>query len=652
MRQVLLAVAIGVLVGGALFAWSRREPTSATAAPQPTSAVPDAPRQADPALARVFESPTRPGLIVTVKRGTEPVSGARVEVLRDDFELARNDRRWRAIGGEQTDEQGHALFPVAAGHFLAFAKDAAGAQAASEFDVAVAGGATEVTLTLGATEKLTGTALAAGTRNPVGGASVEVHLSDRRSVVVARGTADALGRFSLDVPKLDHYWLEGRGPGFLPSGIELASLDKPHDLELTRGAQLEGLVTSADGTPVADATVRLAPGEETWTSDREGRFNALVAPGNVSVHALAVDGRQALTRTATQLDRPARVTLVLEGGNELRGVVHARGAAAVEVHVLAEPDDLEVALITATATATTPGDFAFSAKGLPPGRYSVRAQQGQGRRATAVGLELPGAPAVDLTLAGSGAVRGVVTNGEAPLENVTVELTFARGMNEVPRTARTGPDGAFAFDDLLPAEVGLRAHDGSLVSAEEEVYVAPESVVERNLTLAEQGRLVGQVDGEAEKVMIGGPTSNTRVDVANGRFEALLSPGSYRIYVLEGEVFSDVADATVRAGEITHVMLNTVPMDAGVRKHQLEMHPEVGSGLSFENAAGGVRVDFLMADCPAAKAGVLIGDVVVSIGDEGVRDALDAFAKVRRPAGQALTMQVRRDGKDLLLTLR
>ena len=83
------------------------------------------------------------------------------------------------------------------------------------------------------------------------------------------------------------------------------------------------------------------------------------------------------------------------------------------------------------------------------------------------------------------------------------------------------------------------------------------------------------------------------------------------------------------------------------------MHPELGSGISFENSLGGVRVDFLMSDCPAAKAGVLIGDLVLAIDGEPTRDALDAFARVRKPSdGTTLDFQVRRDGKDLKLTLR
>jgi C-terminal processing protease CtpA/Prc len=60
-----------------------------------------------------------------------------------------------------------------------------------------------------------------------------------------------------------------------------------------------------------------------------------------------------------------------------------------------------------------------------------------------------------------------------------------------------------------------------------------------------------------------------------------------------------------------------------------------------------------MSDCPAAKAGVLLGDLVVAIDGEATRDALDAFARVRKPSdGSTLDFLVRRQGQDFKLTLR
>ena len=52
------------------------------------------------------------------------------------------------------------------------------------------------------------------------------------------------------------------------------------------------------------------------------------------------------------------------------------------------------------------------------------------------------------------------------------------------------------------------------------------------------------------------------------------------------------------------------------------------------------------------KAGVQLGDLVISIDGVPVRDSVDAFARVNKRAGETLTLVVRRNGADVPLTLR
>ena len=280
--------------------------------------------------------------------------------------------------------------------------------------------------------------------------------------------------------------------------------------------------------------------------------------------------------------------------------------------------------------------------------------------------ELPGAGPIELTLSGAGRVRGVVVDGDGrPALGAVVTLHWPKGLDEVKRTARVGEDGRYEFDDLLPAETYVQATLADLFSEEAVSYVAPGATVELNLTVAMQGRLAGTVTGRPiDAVVVRGDQPGgefIKVDKTDGHFEKLLPPGTYRIFVeIKGDdvhafQFIESATATVRAGELTTVVLD-VPFasDAGQPAPGFRLHDELGSGLSFENSPGGVRVDFLMADCPAAKAGIRIGDLVVSIGGEVTRDALDAFARVRKPsnASSSLDVLVRRDGQDLKLTLR
>lgn len=643
MRQTLIAVVIGLGIGLGVMLALRED-----GAPGPNTTSTAQTADAAPALVDTFEpglfvAPTQPGLIVAV----EPKqSGISVQLFHDRFELVRSQRTWAAAGAEKT-VNGTASFPAVAGHYLALAT--LGDQSASlEFDVPRSNAPTRVTIKLAALKAIEGTVKKAGTNDPVPNASVRIDPGERPSVAIARVLTDAFGRFRAQVPEGSaHFFAEVTARGFVTARETLT--DTPV-IELKPGITLDGLVV-AGSTPVQDVTVRASPGDLSVITDREGRFALTVAPGATSLHALALDGRQALQRI-NDTTRTDRVTLQLEGGETLSGIVTSKATpiTAVDVRVLAEPDDLEVARIT------TGPDGRFDAKGLPRGRYSVRAQQGPGRRGTAVGIELPGAPSVEVQLHGAGTLTGAVTNGDlVPVDGATVTVQWGRGMNEISRTARTDENGRFEFDELLPAEVSVQAHLGDLVSVEEAVYVAPDGVAEQNLVLEIQGRLVGTVDPpNAEQVWLRGKHASEHVKVKDGRFEVLLAPGTYSAFVLvdaADHMFTQVDEVLVKAGELTTVALKAT--NGGDAGFQFAFgHPELGSGLSFENSNGSVRVDFLMSDCPAAKAGVLIGDVITSIDGAPAKDALDAFAKVRKPNGEQLALGVRREGRDLLLTVR
>ncbi len=69
-------------------------------------------------------------------------------------------------------------------------------------------------------------------------------------------------------------------------------------------------------------------------------------------------------------------------------------------------------------------------------------------------------------------------------------------------------------------------------------------------------------------------------------------------------------------------------------------------GVALEAADAGVRIGEVLADSPAAKAGLTAGSVIAAIGDAKISslDDIDA-AMTRLRAGQKITIQVRSDGK-------
>jgi hypothetical protein len=666
MSRVLVALIVGAAIGGAVFLFLRREPsalavTTVTAPAQPGSAG-FAP------TSRAYVSPAQPGLVVLVTRAGAPEPGAKVEIAESSRSPTTAEITWQPTGEWTTDAQGRAEFPATAGRYFVVATARDGTRAVESVDVSAARAMTLVTLVLKAPAVFSGSVVEAGSHRPIARAAVHAEPQqdpeeNEPTVPVAGAVTDSLGRFGLELP--ERAWrLEAQAPGYLTANIAAPKPANDLVIELTRGVQLSGLVVDAAERPIADAAVHLTPGDVTSLStDAEGRFTVVAPHSAVSLHAVATDGRQGLARvTLTDKQEHAQVVIVVGDGSALEGIVRdAQGPVAqADVRIFAEPESLEV------ASLVTLLDGRFAAKALPPGRYSVQAQQGLGRRASQVGVELPGAPQVELMLSAAGRLIGVVQDESGqPIEYAVVSAEWQRSLNEVRRTARTGPDGRFEFADLLPAEITIKAHVDELESEEIATYVAPGVTAEAILTIAPQGRLVGTVmDPKVRKVMVRREAGAGFIDaeLKGTHFEKMLAPGTYRLFAETGTPkdhdikFVESTTAVIRAGEITTVTMGLLLEDGGSVPTALDMrmHQELGSGLSFENSPGGVRVDFLMADCPAAKAGVRIGDLVMAIDGQPTRDALDAFARVRKSTdqGQTLDFTVRRDGQDLQLTLR
>ena len=669
MGRVFAALIVGAAIGATVFLYLRRE----TPAPSVASMAPASPEPGSAGFAtasRAFVSPTNPGLVVLVTRSGAPEPGAKVEIARSSRSLTTAQIVWQPAGAETTDANGRVELPAIAGRYYVVATARDGTRALEPADVSAAGASTLVTIALKTPVSFSGRVVEAGSHRPLPQATVRADPQQdpeelEPTVAVAGTVADSLGRFAIALP--DQAWrFEARAPGYLSASVSAAKPASDVVIELTRGVQLSGLVVDAAGQAIADATVHLTPGDVTsLATDREGRFSVVAPHSPVSIHALAPDGRQGLTRvTLTEKQEQAQARIVVGEGSGLEGIVRdAQGPVAqADVRVLAEPESLEV------ASFQTALDGRFSAKGLPPGRYSVQAQQGLGRRATVVGLELPVAQPVELMLSGAGRLTGVVQDESGqPIEHAVVSAEWQRSLNEVQRTARTGPDGRFDFGDLLPAEITIKAHVDELVSEEIAAYVAPGATAEAKLTIGAQGKLVGTVnDPKVKKVLVrrevGFGPGFIDTDLQGQHFEKMLAPGTYRLFAEIGTPadhdlkFVESTIAVIRAGETTTVEMGLLLEDGGAAPTALDtrMHPELGSGLSFENSPGGVRVDFLMADCPAAKAGVRIGDLVVAIDGQATRDALDAFARVRKSTekGETLDFTIRRDGQDLQLTLR
>lgn len=567
----------------------------------------------------MFASRTSPGLIITVRRDGAVVPRVRVEVTRAQRN-SLGEIVWLPVGAEVTDENGHAEFPTIAGRYFGSASTEA-ARAVQFIDVSIANEPTWATIDLQPLTPFAGQIVDAKTKQPIPLAIVTAEpqpdaRGDAPTIEVVSANSDSLGRVSLFLPPFPRWNVRARAQGYLSSRIQIESA--PFAIELERGVRLEGTVIDETRAAIPNATVRLSPADVAFlTTGDEGHFAVTIPRRAVSLHAAAPNGRQLLTRfTPRENSEVERVTLIVADGSALTGIVRdSNGPVAdAEVRVLAEPDSLEV------ASLQTDSRGRFEAKSLPEGRYSVHANHGPGRRVNAVGIELPGAAPLELTLPDASTITGIVNGADGqPASGALVTLQWTKRLNEVPRTARTGTDGRFEFENVLAGSASVFAELGELKSPEEPAYVAPGGTTDVTLHCMAQGTIIGTVDTDE-------PIKNVLVRSDNEAFNEManVNDGGFEVTLIVGGRFVEGGVADVEPNAVTRVQvraLHSIP--------QNEMHPEPGSGISFENAAGGVQM----------------GELITSINGEPRGDARAAFATTT-------VLQVRCDGRDLQFTLK
>ncbi|MFC8195467.1 MFS transporter [Streptomyces sp. NPDC057298] len=191
---------------------------------------------------------------------------------------------------------------------------------------------------------------------------------------IGRGTSGEDGRYALSTPGPGSYVLIAAAGGHQPQAVGVTVGERPVELDVVLGGagRLTGSVTTADGTPVRDATVTLTDvhGEvvATTRSGREGDYDIteLVA-GEYTLAASAPAFRPAALPVSVQAARETRQDVELAGGAVLRGTVHATGGRPVE--------DARVTLLDAAGnvvdTLTTGGDGTFRFADLSSGEYTL-----------------------------------------------------------------------------------------------------------------------------------------------------------------------------------------------------------------------------------------------------------------------------------------
>ncbi|MDP3275867.1 MAG: redoxin family protein [Deltaproteobacteria bacterium] len=106
------------------------------------------------------------------------------------------------------------------------------------------------------------------------------------------------------------------------------------------------------------------------------------------------------------------------------------------------------------------------------------------------------------------------------------------------------------------------------------------------------------------------------------------------------------------AGALALAMLFAPSMASADRQHQQAVvrGRPAWLGVVFEEARGGVIASQVVADSPAARAGVRVGDVVTQLAGQAVSTPEAAVALVRgRSSGQSLSITIVRGGRPVAL---
>ncbi|MEV6314464.1 MFS transporter [Streptomyces sp. NPDC051776] len=191
---------------------------------------------------------------------------------------------------------------------------------------------------------------------------------------IGRGAAGEDGRYALSTPGAGSYVLIAAAGGHQPRAVSVTVGERPVELDVVLGGagHLTGAVTTADDTPVRDATVTLTDVRgDVVAATRSGREGGYVIPelvaGEYVLAASAPAFRPAAVPVTVQAARETRRDIELAGGAVLRGTVRAHGGRPVE--------DARVTLLDTAGnvvdTLTTGTDGVFLFVDLSAGEYTV-----------------------------------------------------------------------------------------------------------------------------------------------------------------------------------------------------------------------------------------------------------------------------------------
>ena len=451
------------------------------------------------------------------------------------------------------------------------------------------------------------------------------------------------------------------------------------EIRLDRGGTVIGSVVDERGQPVPRVMVRARGGQRwNWNGSgssqtlddgsfqldglRAGSYRIVASRERIWGGELRAPGKgdddQAGEKVEVRPGETARVRLVVESQDGvIRGrVVDGDGQPVTDAFVDAERESESAAAAEGSARMAmrwgwsrtpvlTDTDGRFTLEELSPGRYTVRAYRRGGGETLAEKVPVGGD--VTLTIRRTGSIAGTVTldGGGAP-DIITVSVSEGKtGFRRRERFFRSG--GAFTMRDL-PAgafEVSVSAAEGTGTARAE--LAEGQAVKGLSITLGSRatvtGRLVTADEGKplpgymVQVMPTGRPQSEMMFDFggsmppmtkADGSFEVSNAPAGRvqimafpvnmgdTLYAFARKVVTLEGGESTDVGEVKVQKLRAKPTDkAGDFGFELK---QPGPGTDIEKMK--LEVAIVRPDSPAAKAGMKVGDLIVSVDGHNVRE--------------------------------
>ncbi len=463
-----------------------------------------------------------------------------------------------------------------------------------------------------------------------------------------------------------------RHPEYVETYSDMVTLAPGGEADVTivlrRGGDLQGRVVDASGTPVSGARLDLLAVhgtlERSTRTASDGTFAFAAVPQDLALDVYAdEDALHPATRVSVSVKEGERreITITLPAPREATAVRvrDDRGYPVEKAQVSATSLDPS-APVRLTAFTDADGDATLAGvRGLHL-RLEVTAPSFAPHDVT-----LAAAPdRLDVALAAGAAVTGEVraARGGDPVSDADVVFYTDVGV----RHARTDDQGAFTLADLAPGSVRVRVTAAGYAPAERRATLRGGEARPAALApfdLSAEGVVEGVVrDGH------GDPVAGARV--AQGRVPVYLAAGTappgVAVTDAEGHFhLGGLAEGTVSleayAPDVGRGRVEGVRVTAGRTTDDVRITLESeGAPERVPMAAGSVAVTLgetgdprevvivLVAEgSEAERAGLLPGDVVLSVDGTAVHTIEQARAKMSGPLEADVVLQIRRGGRTL-----